>query len=182
MACDLTLGYQVPYADSVGGVAAIYFANWGDVTASYDTTGNTDEIIDLGAATFYKYETRTGGSFTDAAAKSADNGTVFNTQTINAMVKKLNADQTRELKLMSRGRPIVVVEDRNGNAWICGLDVGCDVNWEAQSGTARGDMNGYSLTITGETKDPAAYLQGSVAGDPFAGLNTSPTVVTGTNE
>lgn len=181
MACDLTLGYVEPCADSVGGVAAIYFANWGDVAPVYSAVGNTDEITDLGAATFYKFEARTGGTFTDAAAKSADNGTVFFTQTVNAMIKKLSADFSREFKLMSQGRPTVVVEDRNGNAFICGLDAGCDVNFEAQTGTARGDMNGYSLTITSETKAPAAFLQGSVVGDPFAGLSTSPTVVTGVN-
>lgn len=182
MACDLTLGYQEPCADSVGGLAAIYLINGGDVTASYDSTGNTDEIVDLGAATAYKYECRTGGSFTDAAAKSGDNGTVFYTQTISAMLKKLTSDRTRELKVASQGKPYVVVETRNGGSFICGLDNGCDVNWEAQSGTARADMNGYSLTITGETKNPAAFLQGSVAGNPFAGMSTSVTVVTGTNE
>ena len=179
MACDLTLGRKEPCYDSVGGIRAIYLIMYGTITPVYELVGNTDEITDLGAITAYKYETRTGANWKDALAKNADGGTVFNTQTVLAILKKIDSDTTRELKLAAQGRPHVVVEIRNGESYICGIDEGCDFNWELDSGTARGDLNGYTVTITGETKAPAALLQGSVTDDPFAGLTGVVTVVEG---
>ena len=42
MACDLSTGRTVPCKDVVGGIKAVYFANYGDLGAiTYDVT-NTD--------------------------------------------------------------------------------------------------------------------------------------------
>ncbi len=55
MACDLSLGRKVPCKDVVGGIKAVYFIDYGDISITYDST-DTDVIDDLGAVTAYKYE------------------------------------------------------------------------------------------------------------------------------
>ena len=52
-----------------------------------------------------------------------------------------------------------------------------------QTGAALGDLYGYSVTLTGTEPLPAAFISGSVAGNPFGALAGAgkPTVVYGTN-
>jgi len=44
MACDLTLGRLEPCKSAVGGLKAVYFVNWGEMTGYTYTTGT--DIID----------------------------------------------------------------------------------------------------------------------------------------
>ena len=50
MACDLTKGRKEPCKDVVGGIKAVYFADFGDITIAYDST-DTDVVEDLGTVT-----------------------------------------------------------------------------------------------------------------------------------
>jgi len=183
MSCELTLGRKEPCKDQVGGIVAVYFINFGDITAAYDTTGVTDIVNDLGAATAYKYEVRgANSSFTETITSSRDNGTTFFSQASQITLKKQDAETTEQVKLLAYGRPHIVIEDYNGNAWIAGIEHGCDLTeGSAQTGAAMGDLNGYALTFTGMERKPANFLKNSEVGDPFAGLSTSVTVVEGTN-
>ena len=47
-----------------------------------------------------------------------------------------------------------------------------------QTGAALGDLYGYSITMTGEEKLPAAFISGSTTSNAFAGLGAgAPTIV-----
>jgi len=48
MACDLTLGRKEPCKDVVGGIKAVYFADFGDFSAIVYTSG-TDVIDTFGS-------------------------------------------------------------------------------------------------------------------------------------
>ena len=74
MACDLTRGRKEPCKDVVGGIKAVYFIDYGDITITYDAT-NTDVIDDLGAVTAYKYELKGNSSFEQTITSSRENGT-----------------------------------------------------------------------------------------------------------
>lgn len=184
MSCIINAGRTEPCKDNVGGIAALYFINFGDVTGlTYDTTGTvTDLITSLGVLTAYKYEVKgTGNNLEEAITSSRDNGTTFFSQAVNAQLKKMDAATTEQVKLLSWGRPHIVVEDLNGNARIAGLTEGCDLTGGTiTTGTARGDLNGYTLAFLGEEKLPAGFLKDAVSGDPFAGMTDTVTVVTGT--
>ena len=183
MSCIINAGRLEPCKDSVGGINALYFINFGDVTGlTYDTTGTVaDEITNLGVLTAYKYDVKgTGNNLEETITSSRDNGTTFFSQVVNAQLKKMDAATTEQVKLLSWGRPHIVVEDLNGNARIAGLVEGCDLTGGTiTTGTARGDLNGYTLSFLGEERLPAGFLQGAVLGDPFAGMTDTVTVVTG---
>ena len=181
MACDLTRGRKEPCKDVVGGIKAVYFIDYGDITIAYDTT-DTDVIDDLGAVTAYKYEIKGNSSFEQAITSSRENGTTFFDQTLNLTLKKLSKEDNKELKLMSYGRPHIVVHDYNGNAFLMGAEHGAEVTGGSiTTGAAMGDMSGYTLTFNAQEQVPANFLEGATEADPFGGLTGTVTVTEGTN-
>ena len=181
MACDLTLGRKEPCQDSVGGIKAVYFADSGDITLAYDST-DTDVVEDLGTVTMLEYQLKGNSSFEQTFNSSRENGTSFFEQTLNITLKKLTVQDHKELKLMSYGRPHIVVHDYNGNAFLMGAEHGCEVTGGTiVTGAAMGDLSGYTLTFTASEQLPANFLEGSTEADAFAGMTTTPTVTQGTN-
>ena len=181
MACDLTRGRKEPCKDVVGGIKAVYFIDYGDITIAYDVT-DTDVIDDLGTVTAYKYEIKGNSSFEQAITSSRENGTTFFDQTLNLTLKKLSKEDHKELKLMSYGRPHIVVHDYNGNAFLMGAEHGAEVTGGSiTTGAAMGDMSGYTLTFNAQEQVPANFLEGATEADPFAGLTGTVTVTEGTN-
>lgn len=174
MACDLTLGRIEDCKSSVGGIDAIYFVNFGDL--GNVTLGTDDEITDAdGTFSAFKYAVKsTATNFEQTINSSRDNGTTFISQVVNMTLKGLSKSDNKELKLMAWGRPHIVVEDRNGNAFLFGLERGAEVTGgTAVSGGAMGDLSGYTLNFTAEEKTFANFLNGAVVGDPFAGLTSA---------
>ena len=160
MACDISLGRIEPCKTSVGGLKAVYFVNWADATGyTYDGT-NTDAITAVaGTPTAYKYEVKGASSFDQAITSSRDNGTTFFTQTLNVTLKKLTVADHKQIKLLAYGRPQVVIEDNNGNLFYAGLSRGMEVTGGTiVTGTALGDLSGYTLVLTGEEPVPANFI------------------------
>ena len=160
MACDLGFGRIEPCKDSVGGLKAVYFVNYGEMGAiTYDVT-NTD-VIDAVAGTpdAYKYDLKGASTFTQNVNSSRENGTTFFEQVLELTFKKLTVKDHKELKLMAYGRPNVIVEDNNGNFFLAGLDHGMDVTGGTiVTGGAFGDLSGYTLTLTGQEQVPANFI------------------------
>jgi len=160
MACDISLGRIEPCKDSVGGLKAVYFVNYGDATGyTYDAT-NTD-VIDAVAGTpvAYKYDLKGASTFTQNVNSSRENGTTFYEQVLELTFKKLSVVDNKQLKLMAYGRPQVIVEDNNGNLFYAGLKHGMDVTGGTiVTGGAMGDLSGYTLTLTGMEPVPANFL------------------------
>ena len=175
MACEILLGRKEPCKDSVGGLDAIYFVNFGDLGAiTYDST-NTD-VIDTVAGTpsAYKYEIKGTSTFTQNIQSSRDNGTTAFEQVLEVTLKKLTVADHKEIKLLSYGRPHVIVQDYNGNLFVGGLEHGMDVTGgTVVTGASMADLSGYTLTLTGMERLPANFL-----GDTLAAVGF--TVVSGT--
>ena len=181
MGCDLTKGRIEPCKDVVGGIKNVYFIDFGDITIAYDST-DTDLVEDLGAVTAYKYELKGNSSFEQTVNASRENGTVFFEQTLNLTLKKLSVADNKELKLLAYGRPHVVVQDYNGNAFLMGALNGADVSGGTiVTGAALGDLSGYTLTFTGQEKTPANFLDGATDANPFAGMTSTVTVELGSD-
>jgi hypothetical protein len=89
---------------------------------------------------------------------------------LNLTLHKLSKQSHKEIKLMAYGRPIVIVEDRNGNFFVAGLKYGCEVTGGTiVTGAAMGDMSGYTLTLNGQEPVPANFLDGTLTA---AGITT----------
>lgn len=180
MACDASKGYKHQCYDNTGGIRNFYIMNF--VEGLEDLVNITDgEITDFGTPStpydLYKYELRSTGhglEETDNGEKAA--GTKFWEQVVTAMLKKQDAATTEELKTVSYGTPHLIIEDYNGNFKLVGLQNGVDFKFNTATGTNFGEMNGYTITATGQEKRPALFIEPSVIGD-----DTNTTVVTGVN-
>lgn len=175
MSCDIALGRIEPCKGSNGGLKAVYFVNWGDITGvAYDAV-DTDVIDSVtGTPNAYKYDLKGNSSFEQTITSSRENGTTFFEQTLNLTLKKLDVKSHKEIKLLSYGRPQVIVEDNNGNFFMAGLKHGMDVSGGTiVTGAAMGDLSGYTLVLTGQEPVPANFI-----GDTLA--NAGFTVVEGT--
>ena len=181
MACDLTKGRKEPCKDSVGGIKAVFFADFGDITIAYDGT-DTDVVDDLGTVTVFRYDLKGNSSFEQTITSSRENGTIFFEQTLNLTLKKLTVQDNKELKLMSFGRPHIIVQDYNGNAFLMGAEHGCDVSGGTiVTGSGMSELSGYTLTFVANEQVPANFLEGATEANPFAGLTGTVTVTAGTN-
>jgi len=171
MACDISNGRIEECKSSVSGIKAIYIINYDKLNSDsvvYNTgvTGHEDEIdtwspIDTATAmNLYKFELKsTQNSFTTAINSSRDNGTTFFTQTLVANLKKQDVVTTKSVKLLSYGRPRIVIRSMTDDFFLMGLDQGADVSaGEISTGAALGDFNGYSLTFTAEEELPANFI------------------------
>ena len=162
MACDLTLGRAELCKDAVGGLKNIFFTNYDEITSyTYDGT-NTDLIATVvGAATInaFKYEVKGVNVFDQNVTSSRDNGTTFVEQNLSIVLKTQTIADHNELKLLTYGRPRVIVEDYNGNYFLMGLEHGVEVQTVAiSSGTVMGDLSGYTLTMQAMEKIPANFI------------------------
>jgi hypothetical protein len=184
MSCDISHGRIEPCKDAVGGLKNLYILNYGlydETDITYDTTaGYEDQItaITLPAlSSIYKFELKGTNSFEQTITSSRENGTTFFEQVLTVMLKKQDAITHKQIKLLSYGRPNIIVENNNGQYFIAGLLRGMDVTaGTISNGTALGDMNGYSLTFTGQEATPANFLDAATEAQLVA-LLSNPTVV-----
>ena len=182
MSCDIANGRLEQCKDSVSGLDAIFFINYGDYNSETDVTynvTNTDQIDDInGVSSLYKYELKGANSFEQAINSSRENGTTFVEQTLTIQLKKQDAATHKTVKLLAYGRPHIVVKTRSNQYFLMGLERGADLTaGTISSGVQLGDMNGYSLTFTAQENIPANFLNCS-SDSGLATLFSSATIVT----
>ena len=127
MSCLIANGRAEVCKDSVGGLEAIYFINYGDITAkTYDAT-DTDMVATVtGVSNLYKFELKGTNSFEQTITSSRENGTTFVEQTLSIQLKKQDAATTKNVKLLAYGRQNIVVKTNAGDYFLAGLERGMD--------------------------------------------------------
>lgn len=172
MPCDISTGRTEACKESVGGLRNIYIGNF--VSGLYDDVlANLDSDEQVTALTtdlvVYKFELRgDNNTFEETNENSRDNGTSFWTQTGTITLKKQDAATQKALKLLSYGRPHILIEDYNGNFRLAGAQNGVEVSVGTATGGAMGDLNGYNITFEGKEKEPAYFVDSAIVG---AGLD-----------
>jgi len=157
----MATGRKLPCKDVVGGIKNIWFADYGTLGTLTITNGTLTAITGAGT-NFYKYEVKGGNNLEQTITSSDENGTTFYAQTLTAVLTKIDVLTQVELQKMVSQRPHVFVEDNNGNYFAVGLTRGCNVNGTVSTGTALGDMNGTTLTVTAEEPILAPFVTSTV--------------------
>lgn len=175
MACTLTSGRSEPCKEQVGGIDRVYFINFdGDTTGVTSSTATFDlgTYIDgdkltavTGLPSAYEYEIKGGSSFTQNIVSDRNTGTTYFEQTLELTLKQLSAADHKELLLLVRARPQVIVKDNNGNYFFCGYEHGMDVTGgTVVTGTEMGDLSGYTITLTAMERAMAPFLSNGLTG------------------
>lgn len=175
MSCLITKGRLEPCKDKFGGLYKVFFANNGVLTG---ITYNADSSVSgFTGGEVFEYELKGTSNFTQSMASSRDAGTTAVTQTLTLSLKGLDASTNNEIKLLAYGRPLVIVQDNNGNAWLMGKDFGAELTTsESVTGTVPGDPYAYTLTLVAVEKEYANQISGATLANVFAGVLTPPEV------
>lgn len=177
MACDITSGFALGCRDNSGGIKAIYILS-GSVAGITDS-GN--EITDIsGSGVFYQFDLQRGTSdFTETINGSTENGTVFYEATVNATFAKMQTSLRNQVKVLAQNPDLKIIAETNNNdsgskfVYI-GRTNGAQLNaGQSQSGTALGDLNGYTLTFTSQEPDPSDMITGTSLTGALTGITVS---------
>jgi hypothetical protein len=161
--------------DNVGGIKAAYVVA-GNVTGV--TEDSTGKILTVGAVsgTVFTFQVEKNTSnFIETITPSLENGTVFYQQDLTLVFFKLQQEIRNQLRLLAQNTNLkMFVETNDGSIFYLGQDFGMFLSaGTAESGTAFGDRNGYSVTLQGLEKDPARELAGSLS-STLVGLTLAP--------
>ena len=169
--CDITSGFTLGCRDNTGGISNLYILS-GSITSVTDVSEGLIQTIS-GSGEFYKFELfRQTSDFTEGITSTPENGTVFYEQTLNAVFFKLQSSTRNQVKVLAQNPNLkVIVETNNGTVdgvgryWLLGEDRGMQLlSGTGATGTAFGDLNGYTLAFTGQEPNPASEISGSLAG------------------
>jgi len=166
--CELSSGFALDCKEGIGGIKAIFLQQLADFQTGVVINGTSEEVEELPTASIYQYTLpKHTGSFTEEVASSVENGTIYYTQTVNATFFKLTAPRRKQLELIAKNRLVVFVQDNNDNIWMVGKIDGAEVTaMSTATGTAKGDLNGTTITFTAEEAHKAYRLE-SYGTTPF---------------
>ena len=165
MACLLTTGRGLACKnESVGGLKAVYFADYGTLGTVTEASGEITDVA--GTPEWFQYDIKGTSSLETTINSSRENGSLFYTQTLNLVLPKLDLASQEEIRILASARPHVAVEDYNGNYFILGLEHGVELTGGSiTSGAAMGDLSGFSLTFEAQETKPASFATATVITD-----------------
>lgn len=162
MSCDITKGrLDLLCKDNISGVKNAYLVNYQpDVwtVANGEVTG-----VDVAVTEVFQFELRNDtNAFNETKGENGrESGVTLFEQEVVMALKKIDAETTDLVNMLAKGRPYVIVEDRNGNWRLAGLSEGCDATIEVSTGAAKGDFSGYTATFVAQEPNLAPHVDSS---------------------
>lgn len=153
--CNQTLaGITLDCSNNMGGIKTVYIANFGDVTTvTKDTEGEIITGITMAdGAKFKTYQFRKGtSSMSSELTADETNGLNYVTTNLSLVFTKMETAKRVEMSALSIAQLAVIVLDSNGIYWYITPDDYASASAGAgETGTAKGDRNAYTLTLTAE--------------------------------
>ena len=147
--------------DTLGGITKAYIGQWNATGEDAIGTVTANNISDAEASIqMYEYEVnRNTSNFQQTINGSAENGTVYYTQTLTLEFAKPDAGLAGEIENLAQANLFIVVVDRNGTGWAFGHERGADLTGGTfDTGTSLGDKANFSVTFTAECTVPAPTI------------------------
>lgn len=182
MACILSKGIKLDCSNNTGGVEAIWITAVDDIAtltvnevdgAPASGDGTVTALTMDASKSFLKFETlRNSISFEQPSSINLENGSTFYTHTIQFQIPKQDVTKRNKIYQLAAGQQkvLVIVKDMNGQYWLSGVQSDGSVAVahqvsvaNAMTGKAKGDMNGYDVTLTAELNSLAFSLSSTLA-------------------
>lgn len=153
MACLITIaGITLDCESSLGGIKQVWITQYDNVkSVTVDDETNQISAITLEAdAKWYNYQFRKGtGSLTSTLNVDESAGVNYVSNELALVFTKMETAKRVEIAALSIGQLAVVVEDSNGKYWFLGKDDYVSASaGTGVTGTAKGDQNAYTLTLS----------------------------------
>jgi len=159
----LNAGLTKSCDNNAGGLVKIYIADF-EKLSGYTEANSI--VTGITASDFYEFEFNRGtSSYAEALSVNLQNGASFFTQTVSLVLARREKLKTEAIKKLTAGQKdlAIIVKDSNDLYWLFGREEGMVVTAiEGGSGVAKGDMNGYTITMTGEESVQAIEVDSSL--------------------
>lgn len=155
MSCIISQNFDLDCADSIGGIAEFYVIENSSLGTVTETSGVVTAIATVASKKFQRYRLRDEtGSMQSPLNHNEQNGTNFYEHTLAFNLSQLETQKRNELMIVDRVNISVIVKDENERYWLMGKSKGMYPSaGDAGTGTAKGDLNGFSRTYMAREKD-----------------------------
>ena len=162
--CAIQAGYTIDCRESIGGLQAVYIAEFGNITTVTEVSGLVTGITKATGKRFYKFEVpRAVANATSSGTGSEENGSFFFTHQVVFPINKRDSTTANIIRTLAKNKCMVVTLDMDGNYRMYGKGNGLFVSTvDSGSGTAAGDRQGYNLTLSGIEKDEMLQVTSAV--------------------
>lgn len=150
MPCNQTLaGIPRDCEPSMGGLKRVLLANLDDVTSITVSDDIVSAITMATSAKFKEYNFAPNtASITSTYQISTENGSKYVQSDLVMVFPKMNTARRVEVTKVIENDLVAIAEDMNGKYWLLGKDGHLLASaGEGGTGTARGDRNGFSVTL-----------------------------------
>lgn len=151
MACLITLnGITLDCQPSLGGIKKVWLTQYSDVSeVTVDPESNMISAIN-NAGDWYEYQFRKAtGSLTSTLNVDETAGINYVSNELSLVFTKMETAKRIEIAALSIGQLCAIVLDSNGHYWFLGIDDYVSASAGAgNTGTAKGDQNAYTLTLS----------------------------------
>jgi len=154
--CELIGGYAIQCDEAVGGIDAVYFTEFENVTIVTDASGAVSAITKASGKRFWKFEvpTRSTANAQSNPIKSVENGTLYFDQVLDFPINKRDATTRNIIMTLAKNRLVAVTLDKDGTYRMYGRFNGLFMGEsKGQTGAGAGDANGYTLNFTGQERE-----------------------------
>jgi hypothetical protein len=162
--CQITAGFELGCRDNTGGVKRAFI-----LSGSIDTVNATDFLISgiTGSGKFFAFDqVKQTANYTETINSSIENGTIFYQQDLTLQFHKYQDSLQNELNILGQNPELKIILETNNGAtdndakfFLLGQQNGLTLSaGTGQTGTAFGDLNGYSLTFTSQEPEPAREI------------------------
>lgn len=169
MSCNQVLsGLARDCQPSMGGIVEAHAINKEYVTAMTETDGGISAITLESSQTFKSfYFNRNTGSMTSTYTLDPATGVRYVTTDLVLQFNRMETAKRIEMTALAQNELVLIVKDANGKYWLLGKDEPVMATaGTGETGTARGDRNGYSITL----QDTSLEMPFEVDADIVAGL------------
>lgn len=156
MPCSQTLaGIPKDCASNMGGIVLAMLANKADVASVTLTDNKVSAITMATGAKFYKYNFKPNTSnLASTYQVNNENGTTYVQSLLQLVFNRMETSKRVEVSALAQGELVAIVKDANGLYWFLGYDAPLFLNaGDGQTGTARADRNGYSITLEDDSRE-----------------------------
>lgn len=141
---------------NIGGIKNVWLANYVENAATIKS--GDDKLIDGSVEGFAEgvvwqhYPMRKNTCSMTSTLNNSTDGASYVTTELAMVFSKMEAQKRIAIQALAIGEVMACVEDSNGNMWFLGADAPLTATAGAgESGTAKGDANRYTLTLTDES-------------------------------
>lgn len=143
--CDIASGRKKACKNSISGVRKLFLFNF--LQDPFTVVSGAATAMNVLLTEAFEYDLTGDGQVLDEnMVGDRNNGTRVNTQTITAILQKIDAATSAELNLVTAATPQAVVQSRDGNYHAVGITDGIDFTVVQNTGSAKTDLNGYTVT------------------------------------